>query len=84
MIAKMIGTVEHGRGYEKSSPMIEWTCTSGKCVDGSAKRTGFDRSTGLAIYKLNSFRFPETNNTAVVVDHDGTLLEVGTLKPFSV
>lgn len=72
------GSVEKARSYATSSPMIEWQCCPG-VVCGSGRRTGLDASTGIAVYRLSSFRHKDANGVHVVVDHDGTLRHAGNL-----
>ena len=81
-MAKLYGSVERARAYDTSIPQIEFSCCPG-VICGNGRRTGLDRSTGLAIYRLDGFRHPELRDTRVIVDRDGQLLRAGDLSPIS-
>jgi hypothetical protein len=79
-MARIVGDIEQGRGYSTSLPEIQWSCC-GNVVCGTARRTGLDPSTGLAVYALDGFRHPPMRGMKVVVGRDGLLLDVGNLSP---
>lgn len=82
MNAKLYGNIAQARAYDKSAPEIEWTCCP-NVICGHARRIGLDRSTGLAVYRLSSFRHANLTGASVVVGHEGEILLAGSLKPVS-